>query len=392
MCTASVQAYDVLGRSPRRDLLAVADLAARLCGVPMATVNLFTETEQHQVAAVGFDASVCRREDSMCTATMQEQGTVIVSDASADDRFRNNPFVNGELGHVRFYAAHRLVSHEGVVVGTLCVFDTVPRPVVVPQLEALEVLAERVVDVLELSRRTRELSISLAHVEAIRVELAESNERLASFAGQVSHDLKTPLTAVAMSLSLARAQILDGEPPIDSVWLLDRAISGTGRMAALIDEILGFAQLGGSLTPADVDLLPVVSDVLADLNGELDGVSMVIGALPVVRGDAVQLRAVLQNFVSNAVKFRHEGRRPVIEIGARRVGGAWRIEVSDNGRGIAAEQATGIFEPLMQIDDSVSGSGIGLATCRRIIEAHDGRIGFDTVSEGGSVFWFDLPT
>ena len=387
---SDIAAYDVLDGPPRRDLLAVVDLAARICDVPMATINLITDVAQHQVATVGFDASVCRREDSMCAAVLGADTPVVVADARLDDRFRDNPFVTGALGHVRFYASHRLTTPAGGHIGTLCVFDTEPRVMDAGQVTALATLAERVVDILELSLRSRLLASTLAEVEAMRDELAVSNDRLASFAGQVSHDLKSPLTSVTMSLELIREALTD-DPPPDATWLIERALDGSGRMATLIDDVLGFARLGGTLNIADVDLGAVLTEVLVDLSGSLEGVSTSSETLPVVQGDAVQLRAVLQNLLSNAGKFRVAGRAPRIEIGARRRADVWRIEVADNGPGVPEAERERVFEPLARVAEAVEGFGIGLATCRRVIQAHHGRIGLAAAPGGGTVAWFELP-
>ena len=112
---AEIGRYRVLWEPPRQDLLALVEVAAQVAGVPMATINLVTETEQVQVAAVGFDAAVCAREDSMCNLVLHAGHPVIVPDARRDERFRDNPFVTGVIGRVRFYATHQLVTPAGEV-------------------------------------------------------------------------------------------------------------------------------------------------------------------------------------------------------------------------------------------------------------------------------------
>ena len=388
---ASIAAYGAIQDPPRRALTAVVELAARICHVPTATINLITETAQHQIATVGFEGTVCRREDAMCEVAVHENEPVVVRDAQLDERFSDNPFVTGELGSVRFYAAHPIVSGNGVPFGTLNVFDDVPRSLDSHQLDALATLAERVVDVFELRLRTRQLSNSLADLEAMRAELERSNERLSSFAGQVSHDLKTPLTSLSLSLALIREQLEETEDGTDTLNLLDRAMKGSTRMAEMIENVLDYARLGGTLKAAEVDLGRVVVDVVEDLAGELDGVKVEVGRLPVVLGDEAQLRAVLQNLVGNAAKVRDDKRASTISVSARHVQRAWRVEVADNGRGVPADQVASVFEPLARGDRSVEGSGIGLATCRRIIGAHGGSIGLDPTPTEGVVFWFELP-
>jgi len=375
--TEGIAQYDVLSRPPRLDLLAIVELAARICGTPMATINLITDIEQHQVATFGFDAGVCSREDSMCAHVLDQGTPIVVPDASVDERFRDNPFVTGVIGNVRFYASHKLVTHDGIVIGTLCVFDEEVRELDEAQTEALGTLAERIVDVLELSLRSR--------------QLAASNERLSTFAGRVSHDLKSPLASITMSLDLIQEQLTEGLDTERASWLLQRALSGSQRMATLIDEVLAYASLGGGIAARPIELDAVLGDVLADLDRSLAGVPVTRGELPVVMGDAVQLRSVLQNLLDNASKYRDPTRALEITVTAERVDDRWQISIADNGLGIPEADRDRVFEPRVRLADDQAGSGIGLDTVRRVVHAHGGTIGIRETSGGGTTVWFELP-
>jgi signal transduction histidine kinase len=391
---AEIGKYHVLTDPPRADLVALVGIAAQVAGVPMATINLITDTEQHQIASHGFDASICAREDSMCNLVLHERAPVVVPDASKDPRFADNPFVTGVLGDVRFYATYQLRTPEHVVIGTLCVFDTEPRELTAQQEEALSSLAARVIDMLELELRTRELSASLAHLERTQEELRRSNEQLAAFAGQVSHDLRNPLTAVAMSLGMVAEQLDDPDRDPDREdldFLVRRARSGTDRMQELIDDLLAYARVGAELQRVPVDLSRALADVREDLTTALAGATVTVGELPVVLGDPVQLRALLQNLVGNAAKFVRPGEKATIDVDSTRLGDVWRVEICDRGPGIPADQVERVFQPLERIDHGVEGSGIGLSTCRRIVEAHGGRIGLTDTAYGGTCAWFELP-
>jgi signal transduction histidine kinase len=162
-------------------------------------------------------------------------------------------------------------------------------------------------------------------------------------------------------------------------------------MAVLIDDVLDYARLGGTFRATEVDLDFLLGKVLEDLAPELADVTLHIGQLPTVLGDRVQLTAVLQNLLANATRYRSDERPLEVTIAARHVQRAWRIEITDNGRGVPPAERHRIFEPLARVDDSLEGTGIGLAACRRIVGAHGGRIGIDASVTEGARFWFELP-
>ncbi|MDP9886994.1 GAF domain-containing protein [Pseudarthrobacter enclensis] len=175
-----------LSMEPLQNLV---QLAAKLCGVPFGVINVVTEDEQQQVAAVGFEAAVCARKDSMCSEVFLSGKTTVVPDASLDPRLASNPFVTGEIASVRFYASVPLETSSGFVLGSLCVFSNSPGTPAKDQLDMLEILARQAVQLLELQRRTLQLKRALT-------EVRESNAKLAEFAGRVSHDLRGPLTTM----------------------------------------------------------------------------------------------------------------------------------------------------------------------------------------------------
>jgi signal transduction histidine kinase len=368
----AIEEYGVLDARPRRELEALTELAALCGGVPMASINIITGVQQWQVAAHGFEATICDRSDSMCARVLHEQGPVLVPDASLDERFAGNPFVTGQVGAVRFYASQALTTPDGVVIGRLCVFDEKPHEVGPALARALATIAGRIVDVLELELASQRLRVA--------------NERLGAFAGQVSHDLKNPLAAIRMSVELARGEA-EGDAALSR--LLERAERGALRMDAMIDELLAFARGGGDPEMVDVDLAGQMTLVIDDLGGATTPGQVRVGELPVVRGDAGQLRAVLQNLVANAVKFSPRG--SPVEVSADRLPAGWWIGVADRGPGIPEVDRHRVFEPLVRLDRSQPGSGIGLATSRRILEAHGGRMGIGDHEGGGAVVWFELP-
>jgi signal transduction histidine kinase len=391
---AGVETVELLGQLPQGDLQAIVDLAAQVYGVPTAAINLITETHQHQVATTGFEPSVCSREDSMGAAVL-EQPAVAVGDARRDERFKDNPFVTGEIGDVRFYASAPLVAPDGVTVGRLCVFDDQARTVTDQDRGAVDVLARHVTDLLELRRRTSQLESSLAELTRTRDELRRSNEHLAAFAGQVSHDLRTPLTSI-----LAYAELLAEEPVVaadpEAAPLAGQMVKASLRMATMIEEVLAYAQFAGHLRLVETDLEVLVANVINDVGPLLRerDATVQVRPLPTVRADAGQLYVVLLNLVQNALKYSGEGPAR-ITVGSSHEPGRVRIWVRDEGIGMAADRLQDIFEPFVRVDDragdAVQGLGIGLDTVRRIIESHGGAVGADSTPGSGSMVWFELP-
>jgi signal transduction histidine kinase len=260
------------------------------------------------------------------------------------------------------------------------VFDNEAHQVTPEAAKGLAQLADRVVDVLELELASRRLSEANAR-------LSTSNERLAHFAGQVSHDLKNPLTSVSLSLESLELDVTDPYHA-DAVA---RARRGVDRMNGLINNLLEFATQGAAPGEDLVDLGVELTSALDDLVGRVSAGAVRSGDLPVARGDAAQLRSVLMNLIDNAAKFSDDGAAPAIEVDSHPLDGRNRIEVRDRGRGVPAEQRERVFAPLARLDKTVEGVGIGLATCRRIVEAHGGTMGVEGRDGGGSVFWFELP-
>ncbi len=386
---AEIERYDLLDTTERPELSALAHLAAVVGGVPSAFISVITDTELHQLATVGLEPEAVPRAVSMCDAVLGEDEPFVSADLSGDPRFRDNPYV--QSGRAAFYASYQLTTPSGVPFGSLCLFDDRARDIDGAQRRALGDLVGRIVDVLELEVRNRELASAVD-------ELERSNDQLAAFAGQVSHDLRNPLGAVAGTLELLTDLTEAAQPDVEAMrLLLGRAHHSTARMARLVEEVLQFATLNGRLDEHAVDVERLVREVRVDLGPDLDGAVVEVGRLDPVVADPVQLRIVVQNLLSNAAKYTVPGERPRIELSAVVTGHTWRLEVVDHGRGIAPADRARVFEPLVRVRErdgaasGVDGTGMGLATCCRIVTAHSGEIGLDPTAGGGTTAWIELP-
>ncbi|MGI5181283.1 sensor histidine kinase [Dactylosporangium sp. CA-152071] len=388
----SLADYGILGVPSLPDLPSVVELAAYICGVPNAVVNIISATQQHQMAAYGFEPGVCDREDSMCAISIVEPETVVVRDATLDPRFNRNPFVTGEIDDVRFYASAHLRDRDGHVLGSLCVFDQQPHELTAQQREGLEKLARMVMDVMDLHRHGQMLEQALNTVQRTTRELQRSNASLQHFAGQVSHDLKNPLTGVLGFVAML-AEIDAVLEDATAKRCVDKALSSATRMWRMIEDVLSHASLGGRPSFAQVDLGAVVQQVLDDVGAAISAAQATVdtGPLPMVYGDATQLRVLVQNLVSNSLKFRDRGRACHISITGSEDPDGWTFAVADNGIGMAEEDRPRVLEMFTRLRTDVEGSGIGLATCQRIVEAHDARLVIDGTPGGGTTVRITLP-
>ena len=378
---AAIADYEVIGEPPEPDLHGLVQLAATICGVSTAVINIIDDRAQHQIAAVGLEPAVCAREDSMCAAVLQDAAHIVVADARSDARFAANPFVTGEIARVRFYASSPLITPAGIPIGTLCVFDEEVGELTAERSRSLDHLARQVVDVLELRRITR--------------RLAQSNEQLALFAGQVSHDLRNPLTALLGFVELATDSAGMSDRP-EALQLLQRAEAAGARMAGMLTDLLRYARVDGAgPDQTELDFEHVVRSVTVDLHASLAPCDATVTVDAPVRfaGDETLLRTLLQNLVANAAKFSAAaGVRPCIAIRARALATGWQVTVDDNGPGVPEEDRERVFG-LMQRGRTATapGLGIGLSTCRRIVQAHGGRIGIADSPAGGARVWLTLP-
>jgi signal transduction histidine kinase len=231
-------------------------------------------------------------------------------------------------------------------------------------------------------------------------ELSRSNEELQQFAYVASHDLQEPLRKIRAFGD--RLQTVCGEAlPEKGADYLARMQNAARRMTALIEDLLTLSRVATSARPFEpVDMNQALRDVLGDLELRIQetGAQIEAGDLPGIEADPVQMRQLLQNLVSNALKFHREGEPPVVRIAAEMVEGpqgeeAMRMTVSDSGIGFEgkfAERIFGVFQRLHARDD-FPGTGIGLAVCRKIAERHGGTISASSAPGEGTTFTVTLP-
>ncbi len=224
-------------------------------------------------------------------------------------------------------------------------------------------------------------------------ELEQSNRELDNFAAIAAHDLGAPIRAVSGFAGLLQRRYKEKLGADADQYILN-IVEGTGRMQNLINDLLGYARAGTRETPlVPVDVNAIIETTLANLTFEITESRAVItvGHLPTLSADSTQLIQLFQNLVGNAIKYRSN--TPRIHIDAERKDGEWLFRVSDNGIGIDPRQFDRIFQIFQRLHtiDEYSGTGIGLATCKKIVERLGGHIWVESKLGEGSTFFFTLP-
>jgi len=254
-----------------------------------------------------------------------------------------------------------------------------------------EVLLEAFVDI------TRRKQAEEKVIE-LNKNLERANDELKNFAYIASHDLREPLrkiTAFGAILQKSIGHTLNA----DDAENLEFMIDGANRMTQMINGLLSYSRVNTQAHKLqNVDLEQTVSELkkyeLGLLIEDTKTILKVPELLPTVVADPLQMRQLLQNIIVNAIKYQKKGNIPEITITSKpSANGMVRIEITDNGIGIAPEYCETIFTMFKRLHNSAAyeGTGIGLAVCKKIVQQHNGQIGVESQLGKGSTFWFTVP-
>ncbi|HEY3872754.1 MAG TPA: ATP-binding protein [Actinocrinis sp.] len=255
--------------------------------------------------------------------------------------------------------------------------------------DGIEAMRRRLVDELAVAEQTRALLAVQAE------ELRRSNTELEQFAYVASHDLQEPLRKVASFCQLLQRRY-GGRLDAQADQYISFAVDGATRMQRLISDLLELSRVGRldvHLTEVDLNRLFETAVDPLSLAIEEAGAELEHDPLPTVPGDPTQLSLLIQNLLSNSLKF-HDPKRPLrIRLTAEPDGAKWRFAFSDNGIGIEPEYTERVFAIFQRLHsrDAYPGTGIGLALCRKIVEYHGGTIEIDPDHRPGARVIFTLP-
>jgi PAS domain S-box-containing protein len=225
--------------------------------------------------------------------------------------------------------------------------------------------------------------------------LTESNSALEQFAYVASHDLQEPLRTMGAYSQLLQNKY-KGKLDAEADLFLNFIQSASARMSTLVGDLLAYARLTTEEErPSSIALDEDLEAALTHLDQAIkeSGAAVTHDPLPVLPVDRGQMVRLFQNLIGNAVKYRKPDQSPKVHISAEQKGAEWVISIRDNGIGFAPEHASTIFVPFKRLHTAQEypGTGVGLAICRRIVQAQGGRIWAESQPGEGTTFSFTLP-
>ena len=235
------------------------------------------------------------------------------------------------------------------------------------------------------SEQERELLIS---------ELEGKNAELERFTYTVSHDLKSPLITIKGFLGMLEKDAIEGNTERMKADMV-RISGAADKMHRLLDELLELSRIGRLVNPPEkIPMVDLAHESLSMLAGRMgDGIEVEIAPdLPMIYGDRLRMREVLENLITNACSFMGSQTKPRIELGARQKGGETIFYVRDNGIGIDPKYHEKVFDLFDKLDQNTEGTGVGLTIVKQIVEVHGGRIYVESEGIGkGTTFCFTIP-
>ena len=297
-------------------------------------------------------------------------------------------FANPQLPLTRSEIALPLIA-LGEVIGAMTIQSEHPAAFSKVDITALQAMTDQVANAIENARLFTERV-------TLNEELEAQNEELERFSYTVSHDLRSPLVTIRGFLGYLRQDAESGDMArFDKD--LNRIARAVDKMQSLLNELLELSRIGRITNPpVEVNFKEIVQETLELLSGPLEAGNIRVNVekdFPTVYVDRLRLAEVIQNLISNAIKFMGDQPRPTIEIGTRgmETDGKPIFYVRDNGIGIEQQYQERIFGLFNRLDPNIEGTGIGLTLVKRIIDNHEGRIWVESESGKGATFLFTLP-
>ena len=382
-----LESYAILDTLPEEEYDNLTLIAAQICNTPIAFISFIDTERQWFKSLMGLNMTELERDLSMCGHAINDPSNVmVVPDTRNDVRFFDNPAVTGEA-NVVFYAAVPLVNDKGIPLGTLCVIDNKPKTLTDVQIASLKALSQQTMKLLELRLNKLQLEKSLEALE-------KTNTELERFAYIAAHDLKSPLANISGLSDLLISSYSDAMNQ-EGNEILNLIKSSSDKLKEMIDSLLTFSK-SNTIEKVKTSLLniSVLENELKQLFAFNTNVSIVINSnVTAFNINKTAFEQMLINLVSNAIKY-NDKEKTNIKIQILDKEKFYTITVIDNGPGILKEHQESIFD-LFEVAASTDkfgdrGTGIGLATVKKLVEALHGTIKVESEMGVGTKFIMTL--
>ena len=379
----ALREYSILDTLPEQDFEDITRIASEICRTPIALVTLIDQDRQWFKSNYGLNVKETPRDFAFCAHAINEPDTIFtVKDSRKDERFAGNPLVTANP-HVIFYAGVPLVNPDGHSLGTLCVIDNEPRELTSKQLDSLRSLSNQVVKLFEFRKLNRKLHETQA-------EMQERNAELEQFAYVVSHEIKSPLNNIIGLTQILKLDLNERETKI-----IDLIEKSSVRLKSLVEGIISY-HIGLSAEVRNInaiDIRSLFNEVVELLDPGREHEISLHSDSECIDTNEVAIRQILTNLVSNAIKYNDKDHIKIMVM-VRCTHEGSDISVEDNGRGIDRKEFSAIFETFSTLGEkdrfNNAGTGIGLATVKKLVEKLGGAIQVESDPGKGSTFSFSL--
>lgn len=381
---AAVRSYHLLDTLPEKDFDNITAVTAIICDVPISLVTLLDADRNFLKSHYGLPFNESPRNTSFCGhAILDESNVFIVEDARIDPRFKDNPLVK-DLKAI-FYAGVRLINSDGYPLGTLCVFDTKPRVLSKAQKKALIAMAYQVVNLFEAKKRNRELL-------AIQIELKEKNEKLKTFAGTVSHDMKMPLANMIITSDVLRRKyghLLDDQGKVYLDYIKQSSFTLSEYITGLLEHYE--SENTASLSEESFDSQDLLEEIIELLNINIECEINLPEENIEMQANKIALEQIILNLVSNSLKY-NDKEHIKIDIDCFEKDSFYHFKITDNGVGIPKNKLKSIFDLFKTVGgldrNGKKGNGIGLSTVKKLVTKLGGEINVFSELGRGTTFQF----
>ena len=383
-----LDSFDILYDIPEEGFDAISRLAARICGLPIAMINIIESEEQKTKSCIGIAGKTVRRSESICQYTVMNDEILEINDLARDARFKNRSFVKEEP-HLRFYAGAPLKTEGRHNIGSLCVMGYEPNSLTDSQKDSLKTLADEVMVRFRLRKRQKKLE-----------QLNHFKDELMQF---VSHDIRNPLSGIVGAADCLKMDKLGEEEKAEMVEII---LESAGQIQNIVSEMLDneLVQFGNlKYRPDTYDLYRGIEELLylfrfSARNKNINLSYSIEEDIPQLYIDGQKYERIVANLISNSIKFTPEAGQVTVSCSYRESEegeNQLTTTVRDSGIGMPEKIQQNLFTKKRETGRSGTNNensyGIGLDIVKEFAEVCGATIEVESEVDEGSIFTITMP-